>query len=78
MKSENAELRLPAYGGQAVIEGVLMRGKRALAMAVRNPQGEIVVFDEQLPPFIARGGHGHPFSGVLSAFGTLSVRGWNT
>jgi uncharacterized protein YqhQ len=29
MKAESAELRLPAYGGQAVIEGVLMRGKRA-------------------------------------------------
>jgi uncharacterized protein YqhQ len=30
------------YGGQAVLEGVMMRGSRALAVAVRNPQGEIV------------------------------------
>ena len=44
MKSE----RMPAYGGQAVIEGVIMRGKHALAMAVRNPQGEIVIEDELL------------------------------
>ena len=30
-------------GGQAVIEGVMMRGKKIYAMAVRNPEGEIVV-----------------------------------
>ncbi len=31
------------YGGQAVIEGVMMRGPSSVAMAVRNPDGEIVV-----------------------------------
>jgi uncharacterized protein YqhQ len=36
------------YGGQAVIEGVMMRGSRALSVAVRNPQGEIVVHTEPL------------------------------
>ena len=36
------------YGGQAVIEGVMMRGSKALAVAVRNPQGEIVVHTEPL------------------------------
>lgn len=30
-------------GGQAVIEGVMMRGKKIYAMAVRNPEGQIVV-----------------------------------
>lgn len=30
-------------GGQAIIEGVMMRGKNVYAMAVRNPEGEIVV-----------------------------------
>ncbi|MBQ9091449.1 MAG: DUF1385 domain-containing protein [Anaerotignum sp.] len=30
-------------GGQAVIEGVMMRGKKIYALAVRNPEGEIVV-----------------------------------
>lgn len=40
--------RMPAYGGQAVIEGVMMRGKKALAMAVRSPNGEIVIQDEML------------------------------
>lgn len=36
------------YGGQAVIEGVMMRGSKALAVAVRNPKGEIVVHTEPL------------------------------
>jgi uncharacterized protein YqhQ len=36
------------YGGQAVIEGVMMRGSKALAVAVRNPQGQIVVHTEPL------------------------------
>lgn len=30
-------------GGQAVIEGVMMRGKKIYAMAVRNPEGGIVI-----------------------------------
>jgi uncharacterized protein YqhQ len=34
------------YGGQAVLEGVMMRGSRALAVAVRNPEGEIVTHVE--------------------------------
>jgi uncharacterized protein YqhQ len=33
-------------GGQAVIEGVLMRSPRALAIAVRRPDGKIVVKDD--------------------------------
>ncbi len=36
------------YGGQAVIEGVMMRGAKTLAVAVRNPSGEIVVHTETL------------------------------
>lgn len=40
--------RMPAYGGQAVIEGVLMRGQHALAMANRAPNNEIIVTQEQL------------------------------
>lgn len=31
------------YGGQAVIEGVMMRGRRSLAVAVRRPDKEIIV-----------------------------------
>jgi uncharacterized protein YqhQ len=36
------------YGGQAVIEGVMMRGSKAYAVAVRNPAGEIVIHSEPL------------------------------
>ena len=28
------------YGGQAVIEGVMMRGRKVAAVAVRNPKGD--------------------------------------
>jgi uncharacterized protein YqhQ len=34
------------YGGQAVIEGVMMRGSKALAVAVRDPEGHIVIHTE--------------------------------
>lgn len=36
------------YGGQAVIEGVMMRGQRHMAVAVRAPDGKIVVHQEAL------------------------------
>ncbi len=42
------EERLPSYGGQALIEGVMMRGKRICAMAVRAPDKSIVVETEEL------------------------------
>ncbi|PKO07564.1 MAG: DUF1385 domain-containing protein [Chloroflexi bacterium HGW-Chloroflexi-3] len=46
MKTE--KLRLPTYGGQALIEGVLMRGSKYLAAAYRKPDGEIIVETEEL------------------------------
>lgn len=46
MKTE--KLRLPTYGGQALIEGVLMRGSKYLAAAYRKPDGEIIVETEKL------------------------------
>jgi uncharacterized protein YqhQ len=42
------EDRIITYGGQALIEGVLMRGQKALAIAMRAPNGEIVVHTEKL------------------------------
>ncbi len=41
-------------GGQAVIEGVLMRAPRSLAIAVRRPGGEIVVKKEEVIPLSER------------------------
>lgn len=46
MKTE--KLKMPSYGGQALIEGVLMRGNKYLAAAFRKPDGEIVVETEEL------------------------------
>ncbi len=36
------------YGGQALIEGVLMRGRDAIAVALRHPDGRIVFATERL------------------------------
>ena len=41
-------LKIPSYGGQALIEGVLMRGAKYLACAVRDPFGVIQVQTEEL------------------------------
>jgi uncharacterized protein YqhQ len=43
-----------AYGGQAVVEGVMMRGQRFFAIACRRPNGEIVVREEPVPAFFTR------------------------
>ncbi|MFK7801536.1 MAG: DUF1385 domain-containing protein [Anaerolineae bacterium] len=42
----------PLYGGQAVMEGVMMRGKNAYAVAVRDPENRIVVHTQPLNPAI--------------------------
>ncbi len=50
------------YGGQAVIEGVMMRGRKQMAIAVRAPSGEIVVHQEPLTAAIyTRKWGGWPF-----------------
>src|SRR3982751_5310316 len=44
-------LRTPkiSYGGQAVLEGVMMRGRTFMAVAVRAPDHNIVITSEALP-----------------------------
>ena len=42
-KQKQACARKTSIGGQALMEGIMMRGPRKSAMAVRNPQGSIVV-----------------------------------
>ncbi len=44
------------YGGQAVIEGVVIRGKRTLALACRLPNGEIYRYREALRSPLLRPG----------------------
>jgi uncharacterized protein YqhQ len=43
------------YGGQAIIEGVMMRGSRRMAIALRHPDGHIVVETEPLNEKIYNG-----------------------
>lgn len=53
-KREPGELKF-SYGGQAVIEGVLMRGAHTAAIAVRDPNGQIVVHEQSLNKTMYRG-----------------------
>jgi uncharacterized protein YqhQ len=43
-----------AYGGQAVIEGVMIRGPAHFAVACRQPDGQIVLREERVPAFFTR------------------------
>lgn len=47
-----------SYGGQALIEGVLMRGRDAIAVAFRHPDGHIVWASESL--------HKNPTAGAVA------------
>src|SRR5713101_3975543 len=38
------------YGGEAVMEGVMMRGRKSAAMAIRRPDGSIYLYEEALNP----------------------------
>src|SRR2546428_12380807 len=38
------------YGGQAVMEGVMMRGRKSVAMAIRRPDGSNYLHEEALNP----------------------------
>ena len=40
--SENKK-HMTSIGGQAVMEGVMMRGPKEIAVAVRKPDGEIII-----------------------------------
>lgn len=42
------------YGGQAVLEGVMMRGPSRLAIAVRRPDGEIAIRDQEVKSVMQR------------------------
>lgn len=43
-----SEKKLPSYGGQALIEGVLMRGSNHVVASMRAPDGHIEVIHEEL------------------------------
>ncbi len=60
-------------GGQAVIEGVMMRGKSAIATAVRNSDGEILVESSRFQPKTETNkAYKVPIiRGILSFFGSM-------
>ncbi len=47
-KDIDQKIHRTSIGGQAVIEGVMMRGPKKIATAVRKPDGEIIVETEEL------------------------------
>ena len=62
-----------SIGGQAVLEGVMMRGKTSIATAVRNQDGEIRLEAERLHPSkAAKVASKIPFvRGAISFFASL-------
>lgn len=44
------ENKKPIYGGQAVVEGVMIRGERHVSIAVRRPDGTIALKRESINP----------------------------
>lgn len=70
---ENGE-ETTLVGGQAVMEGVMMRSPNSYCVAVRNPTGEIVTEESPLPRLSER----HPIFKwpVLRGLGTLGQAMW--
>ena len=54
MSDSNKKDSQISYGGQALIEGVMIRGKKAAVLAVRNPDGEIIKEQIQFSRFYNR------------------------
>jgi uncharacterized protein YqhQ len=67
------------YGGQAVMEGVMMRGSRALAVAVRQPDGNVLIHSEPLDLRIYAGWLSKvPFVRALTSLWDVLVLGIRT
>jgi uncharacterized protein YqhQ len=64
-----------AYGGQALMEGVLMRGRDAIGVAVRGPDGQIFGGSEPLNSILHRNRFARApfFRGVVVLYETLVV-----
>ena len=77
MKQENHETKKTTpfyYGGQAVIEGVMMRGRENMAVAVRRPDGEIDVTSQPLASIYKGHIRNWPFiRGIIVLIETLAL-----
>jgi len=64
-----------SYGGQALVEGVMIRGQKGVSVAVRDPDGRIITHTEALQGGLYRTPVGRlPFvRGVLALWETLTV-----
>ncbi len=68
------EDRIITYGGQAVLEGVMMRGQKAFAIAMRAPDGKIAVHTEKLANVYRSGITKVPFlRGVILLWDALGL-----
>lgn len=68
-----------SYGGQAVMEGVMMRGSNSMAVAVRQPDGQIVIHTEPLNAKIYTGPISKvPFLRALTSLWDVLVLGIRT
>ena len=63
------------YGGQALLEGILMRGRDAIAVALRHPDGSIVYQREPLNSFLHRSRFARApfFRGLVVLYETLVI-----
>ena len=62
------------YGGQAVIEGVMIRGPEHMAVAVRHPRGHIVTHSEKLGALYTGRSRRIPFlRGVVVLWETMAL-----
>jgi uncharacterized protein YqhQ len=64
-----------AYGGQALMEGVLMRGRDAIGVAVRGPDGQIFGTQEPLNSLLHRNRFARApfFRGIVLLYETLVI-----
>ncbi len=68
------EDRIVTYGGQAVLEGVMMRGQKAFAIAMRAPDGSIAIHTEKLAEVYRSGITKVPFlRGVILLWDALGL-----
>ena len=68
------EDRIVTYGGQAVLEGVMMRGQKAFAIAMRAPDGSIAIHTEKLADVYRSGITKVPFlRGVILLWDALGL-----
>ena len=63
------------FGGQALLEGVLMRGKSAIGVALRHPDGSIVATSEPLNSILHRSRFARApfFRGLVVLYETLVI-----